>query len=143
MYYLCSENIDADQLHGHTAQLICGFVFAHGKGRFSHVVAHIIIGDFSVLGLNLSLVTRKPAFCICENKDAEQLRGYREADQGLCFRYIMYVASKFQATSDLLWLYSLGCVGPGQKLRRPVFSQRAHFMMMFYSAAQLNNYVFD
>ena len=30
---------------------------------------------------------RKPAFCICENKDADQLRGNREADQRLCFRY--------------------------------------------------------
>ena len=30
---------------------------------------------------------RKPAFCICENKDAHQLRGNREADQRLCFRY--------------------------------------------------------
>ena len=31
---------------------------------------------------------RKPAFCICENKDADQLRGDREADQRFCFRYI-------------------------------------------------------
>ena len=39
---------------------------------------------------------RKPAFCICENKDADQLcsnrkadqlRSNREADQRLCFRY--------------------------------------------------------
>ena len=30
---------------------------------------------------------RKPAFYICENKDADQLRGDREADQRLCFRY--------------------------------------------------------
>ena len=30
---------------------------------------------------------RKPAFCTCENKDADQLRGNREADQCLCFRY--------------------------------------------------------
>ena len=30
---------------------------------------------------------RKPAFCICENKDADQLRGNREADQRLCFRH--------------------------------------------------------
>ena len=30
---------------------------------------------------------RKPVFCICENKDADQLRGNREADQRLCFRY--------------------------------------------------------
>ena len=35
----------------------------------------------------MSLVERKPAFCICENKDADQLRGDRDADQRLCFRY--------------------------------------------------------
>ena len=35
----------------------------------------------------MSLVMRKPAFCMCENKDADQLRGNREADQRLCFRY--------------------------------------------------------
>ena len=31
---------------------------------------------------------RKSAFCICENKDADQLCGNRTADQRLCFRYI-------------------------------------------------------
>ena len=31
---------------------------------------------------------RKSAFCVCENKDADQLRGNRKADQRLCFRYI-------------------------------------------------------
>ena len=36
----------------------------------------------------LSLVMRKPAFCLCENKDADQLHGDCEADQRLCFRYI-------------------------------------------------------
>ena len=41
----------------------------------------------SCLG-HMSLVMRKQAFCICENKDADQLRGDREADQHLCFRYI-------------------------------------------------------
>ena len=30
---------------------------------------------------------RKPTICIGENKDADQLRGDREADQRLCFRY--------------------------------------------------------
>ena len=35
----------------------------------------------------MSLVIRKQAFCICENKDADQLRGNREANQRLCFRY--------------------------------------------------------
>ena len=35
----------------------------------------------------MSRIVRKPDFCICKNKDADQLRGNREADQGLCFRY--------------------------------------------------------
>ena len=35
----------------------------------------------------LSRDLRKPTICICENKDADQLRGNREADQRLCFRY--------------------------------------------------------
>ena len=35
----------------------------------------------------MSRVVRKADFCICENKDADQLRGNREADQRLCFRY--------------------------------------------------------
>ena len=37
---------------------------------------------------NMSRVMRKPTFCVCENKEADQLRGNREADQRLCFRYI-------------------------------------------------------
>ena len=36
----------------------------------------------------MSLNMRKPAFCKCENKDADQLRSNREADQRLCFRYM-------------------------------------------------------
>ena len=35
----------------------------------------------------LSLCMGKPTICIGENKDADQLRGNREADQRLCFRY--------------------------------------------------------
>ena len=37
---------------------------------------------------DMSRVMRKPEFCICENKDADQLHGNREADLRLCFRYI-------------------------------------------------------
>ena len=40
LYYLCSENKGADQLWV-TAKLICVFVFAYLKSRFSHNVAHI------------------------------------------------------------------------------------------------------
>ena len=36
----------------------------------------------------MSLVMRKPDCCMCENKDADQRRGDREADQRLCFRYM-------------------------------------------------------
>ena len=36
----------------------------------------------------MSRVMRKSTFCICENKDPDQLRGNREADQRLSFRYI-------------------------------------------------------
>ena len=35
----------------------------------------------------MSGVVRKPAFSICENEDTDQLRGDREAEQRLCFRY--------------------------------------------------------
>ena len=55
---------------------------------------------------------RKPAFNICENKGADQLRGNRADDQRLCFRYIdntisLLPESEIQASSHLLWLYSL------------------------------------
>ena len=66
---------------------------------------------------------RKPAFCICENKDADQLRGNREADQRLCFRYT-------DSTIPLLFksdISSFCCVGPDRKPRRQVFSQRSSF----------------
>ena len=31
---------------------------------------------------------RKPFFCICDNKDADQLHSNCEADQRLCFQYM-------------------------------------------------------
>ena len=49
------------------------YVFAHPKCFCEH--------------FKMSLVMRKPAFCICKNKDADQLRSNREADQRLCFCY--------------------------------------------------------
>ena len=36
----------------------------------------------------MSRVMRKQTFCICENKDKDQLRDDRETDQRLCYRYI-------------------------------------------------------
>ena len=42
---------------------------------------------------------RKPAFCICENKDADQLRGSLEANQRLFFARRYFLNAKFQASS--------------------------------------------
>ena len=48
MYYLCIENKGADQLCGSliscavTTQLICSFVFAYSKTKFSHDMAHLL-----------------------------------------------------------------------------------------------------
>ena len=36
----------------------------------------------------MSVVMIKPVFCICENKDADQLCGNCTTDQRLCFRYM-------------------------------------------------------
>ena len=59
----------------------------------------------------------KPTICIGENKDADQLRGNREADQRLCFSYSdstipLYLNPKFQASNFLLCLYRPVFVGP-------------------------------
>ena len=78
----------------------------------------------------LSLVVRKPAFCICENKDADQLHSN-------CCAFVFairivpslyFLNPKFQASSHLVWLHSPVCVEPGRKLRRPIFSERGSFV---------------
>ena len=77
---------------------------------------------------------RKPDFCICENKDADQLRGNRaKLISAFVFaawivQSLYYLTPKFQASSYLLWLYSPVCVGPGRKPRRPVFSERGSYL---------------
>ena len=49
----------------------------------------------------------KPTICIGENKGADQLRGNREADQRLCFRYLD------STVLLLLKLLALFCDGTG------------------------------
>ena len=73
----------------------------------------------------LRLAVRKPAICICENKDAQQLCSNSAADQRLSFRYsdctiTLLPNSKFQNSNHILLLYSMVCVGLGHELRRPV-----------------------
>ena len=68
----------------------------------------------------LSHIMRKPAFCICKNKDAGQLPSICATDQHLCFGYIdstIPLLSKSKISSldgYIMWLYSPVCVGPGQ-----------------------------
>ena len=60
----------------------------------------------------MSRVVRKPAFCICENKGADQLRGNREADQRLCFRII-------DSTITLLPKYDISSLYPSYAVVQP------------------------
>ena len=77
----------------------------------------------------MSYVLRKPDFCNCLNKGADQLRGSanRAADQRLCFHYIVqslyFLNPKCQASSHLLWLYSQVCVEPDRNPLKQVFLQ--------------------
>ena len=67
-----------------------------------HTYIHTYGQAFFKVGGKMSLVMRKPAFCICENKDAVQLRSNREADQHLCFCYrdsTIPLLSKYEISS--------------------------------------------
>ena len=75
----------------------------------------------------------KPTICIGENKDADQLRGNREADQRLCFRYSdstipLLLKSKFQASSSFLRLYRPVCVEPVRKPHCWFSHEAAHLL---------------
>ena len=57
---------------------------------------------FRIIALQVSRLMGKPTICTCENKGADQLRGNREADQCLCFRYT-------DSTILLLSKYEISC----------------------------------
>ena len=74
---------------------ICMYITVQGKRKHLYMLDHsfkkyskdIFMCDLLIKQDNMILVMRKPDFRIRENKDADQLRGIREADQRLCFRY--------------------------------------------------------
>ena len=81
----------------------------------------------SIYIVYMSRVMRKQMFCICENKEANQLRRNREADQHLCFHYIdstIPLLSKSEISS--LYPYSVavqpGLCGTWSETRMLVFS---------------------
>ena len=84
---------------------------------------------------NMSLVMRKPAFCcIAYAKIKTQISFALTAKLISAFVFTIRIVQsfyflnpKFQASSQLLWLYSPVCVGTGRKPLRPVFSQRGSF----------------
>ena len=81
---------------------------------------------------NLSHVMRKPGFCICENKVANQLCGSPAAHLQLYFCQInshshYFLNPKFQAHGPLLWLYHPVHVVPGRKLQRPALTHHMSF----------------
>ena len=79
---------------------------------------------------------RKPTFCICENKDANQLRGNREADQRLCFRYIDSMIPLLSKSEISSLLPSSVVVQPGlcrtrSETRTLVFSRRGSNVVQY------------
>ena len=60
----------------------------------------------------MSLVIRKSAFCICENKDADQLRSNCAADQRLCFRYM-------DSAISLLYKSEISSLNPSSVVVQP------------------------
>ena len=93
---LCFEN-QTDVFIENTGNLICHlwilvvFLFLLKKriktvpDRFNILSKAVDLNHFTLH--YKSHLMGKPTICIGENKDADQLRGNREADQRLCFRY--------------------------------------------------------
>ena len=70
---------------------------------------------------------RKPAFCICENKDPDAVTTELISDFVFATRILQslyFLNPKYQASSHLLWQYSLVCVGPGQRKTKTGFLTR-------------------
>ena len=76
----------------------------------------------------MSHLMRKPIICICENKDADQLRGSAFVFATRIVQFLLYLTPKFQASSLLLCLYSSVCVRPGQKPHCWVFHEVAQMV---------------
>ena len=81
---------------------------------------------------------RKPTFCICQSKDADQLRGNCEADQRLYFRFLdsmIPLLSKSEISS--LWPSSVA-VQPGlcrtrSETRMLVFSRLGSYVPLLFT----------
>ena len=87
----------------------------------------IIFTNMRETKADLSRAMRKPTFCIYENKDADQLRGNREADQRLCFRCI-------DSTIPLLSKSEISSFKPSPVVVQPgLCPTRSETRMLFFS----------
>ena len=97
------------------------------EDRFSRVAAHWIEM------FDLSHVMRKPTFCICLNKGADQLRTTAKLISTFVFatsivQFLFYLYPKFQASSLLIRLYRPVCVGHDRKRKLLEFSCKSSFV---------------
>ena len=131
LYCLCSKNKGADQLHSNCAAdlRLCfrtckkpvfsqrgsngiGQQFSLSKPStldiavqccaLSGLCACLTKGFYCLLLVLFEPRCEKTGILLCENKDADQLRGNRKADQHLCFRYIdstIRLLSKYEISS--------------------------------------------
>ena len=76
---------------------------AHQVKKFN--VLTLLQRHLNYFPIEMSRLMRKPTICICENKDADQLRGNHKADQRLCFRYM-------DSTIPLLLKYKISSFEP-------------------------------
>ena len=93
-------------------QLICAIAFCFPKARFSTWLIYEPHHEKNLI------------FAYAKGKAQISY-----ADQHLCFHYILvqflyFLNKKFKASSQLLWLNSLVCVGPGRKTQRQVVFSR-------------------
>ena len=89
---ICKDNLASELIAVKVSILCTGstkFILKSFLGMVvkPHTRVMFSILDFFLILADMSRRMGKPTICICENKDADQLRGDREADQRLCFRY--------------------------------------------------------
>ena len=96
-----------------TAWLICTFVFAYAKSQISHDATHIILNQensIEPVQYQLSLIMRKAASYICENKGADQLKVSAQLISGFVLamktvQQLYFLNQTFQASGVILCLY--------------------------------------
>ena len=74
---------------------------------------------------------RKPEFCLCENKGADQLcSDFVFATQ--IVQFLLYLYLKFQASSLLLWLYRPVCVRTDRRPEDRFSHVTAHITICYF-----------